>query len=264
MVFFSGDWVAHPDSISDLGRIIDMFLNAVKLCHAPAKWQERHLPTVESIGGMLLRLRSAAPKLQNSTKPTKPAACVYGSEQKMTYLKGNSKGGKAPTLAAAKLKCDAAADCGGITEQYGDYECRQSSTPAAATPQQPASSWPIVNAAAASGGPATAGLIIGAPEHDFSSDKTHYYYNNNVWSLYAMEEFGKFLTATDGPSIGKNVTLGQALVADAAKFRVDLARSIKTCTVRTADGGAFLPVYGTLNATPPVNMHVDAASSYAK
>ena len=29
------------------------------------------------------------------------------------------------------------------------------------------------------------------------------------------------------------------------------------------EGGAFLPVYGELNATPPVNMHVDAKSSYA-
>ena len=65
---------------------------------------------------------------------------------------------------------------------------------------------------------------------DFSSDKTHFYYNNNVWSLYAMEEFGKFLTSTTGPAVGKNVTLGKALVADAARYRVDLARSIKTCT----------------------------------
>ena len=55
---------------------------------------------------------------------------------------------------------------------------------------------------------------------------------------------------------------GKALLEDAAKFRVDLARSIKTCTVHSEDGGAFLPVYGELNATPPVNMHVDAASSY--
>lgn len=171
VVYFSGDWIAHPDSISDLGRIIDMFLNAVKLCHAPAAWQQRHLPTVESIGQMLLRLRSQAPKLQNASKPIIPLACVYDQEHKMTFLAGNSKGGKAPTLAAAKLKCDAAEDCGGITEQYGDYECRQSSTPAAATQKQPANSWPLVNAAAcghataAAAGPATAGLIIGAPEH---------------------------------------------------------------------------------------------------
>ena len=45
-----------------------------------------------------------------------------------------------------------------------------------------------------------------------------------------------------------------ALLADAAKFRVDLARSIKAVTVATVDGGQYLPVYAMLNTTPPVNM----------
>jgi len=221
VVFFSGDWIAHPDSISDLGRVIDMFLNAVRMCDAPAAWQARHLPTVSSIGEMLLRLRSQAPKLRNATSPpVKPERCDYGPEKTMMFLRGNSKGGSAPTLAAAKLKCNAALDCGGITQQYGRYNCRQSSTPAPAPAAQPSNSWPILNAAAcghtapsAEAGPATAGLIIGAPEHDFSSDKTHFYYNNNVWSLYAMEEFGKFLTSADdddhAAAIGKNVSLGK-------------------------------------------------------
>ena len=115
-------------------------------------------------------------------------------------------------------------------------------------------------------GPATAGLIIGAPEHDFSRDKTHYYYNNNVWSLVGMEELGKFLTDDSDPDLptGRNATLGAALLADAAKYRSDLLRSIATCSVRNAtEGSVFLPVYAELNASVPESMHADAASSYA-
>ena len=106
-------------------------------------------------------------------------------------------------------------------------------------------------------------MIIGAPEHDFSGDRTHYYYNNNVWSLFGMEVFGKFLTATGGADIGKNASLGKALLADAVEYRVDLARSIEAVAVATADGGQFLPVFATLNATPPLNMHATRDASYS-
>ena len=275
VVYFSGDWVKHGDSIADLGRIVDLFLNAVKLCSAPAAWQRRHLPTVSSIGARLLNLRSLAPKLQNGTAPTPHRTCVFGAEQTMTYLKGDVRSGEkacsAKTLDAAKAKCAAAADCGGITQQSGMYQCRQSHVPAPATEAQPANSWPITNvvacghsgAATSPGEPATAGLIIGAPEHDFSGDTTHYYYNNNVWSLFGMEVLGSFLTATGGVDIGKNVSLGKALLADAVKYRVDLARSIKVVTVAMVDGGQFLPVFAMLNATPPVNMHATKDSSYS-
>lgn len=273
VVYFSGDWVKHGDSIADLGRILDLFLNAIQLCDAPLAWQRRHLPTVSSIGKRLLHLRSLAPKLPNRPTPTPtphiPPACVFGPEQPMTYLAGNVKAGEKAcsgnTLEEAKAKCLAAADCGGITQQYNSYQCRVSHSPAPAPQKQPSNSWPIVNAVACGhggggattpAGPATAGLIVGAPEHDFSGDTTHYYYNNNVWSLFGMERFGKFLTATSAETanIGKNVSLGKALLADAAKFRVDLARSIKAVTVTTVDGGQYLPVYAMLNTTPPVNM----------
>ena len=248
VVYFSGDWVWEGDSIADLGRIIDLFLNAITLCDPPAAWQRRHLPTVSSIGARLLHLRSLAPRLPNSTAPTKP--CVFGPEQPMTYLAGyvGEQACSANALDAAKDKCAAAADCGGITQQYGMYQCRQSHVPAAATKQQPSNSWPIVNAAACghggpatSAGPATAGLIIGAPEHDFSGDRTHFYYNNNVWSLFGMEVLGQFLTAAGGPEIGKNASLGKALLADAVEFRVDLARSINAVTVATAGGPVPAP-----------------------
>jgi|EP01047_Picozoa_sp_COSAG01_P071821 hypothetical protein len=280
VVYFSGDWVKHGDSIADLGRIIDLFLNAIQLCDAPLAWQKRHLPTVASIGGRLLHLRSLAPKLRpNGTAPTPtptptpaPApACIFGAEHPMTYLAGDVQEGErkcsGKTLEAAKAKCLAAADCGGVTQQYESYQCRKAHSPMAAPKAQPSNSWPIVNAVACGhgnggggggpaspAGPATAGLIIGAPEHDFSGDRTHFYYNNNVWSLFGMERLGTFLTAQTAKDIGKNVSLGKLLLADAARFRVDLARSIEAVTVTTADGGQYLPVFATLNATPPVNM----------
>ena len=43
--------------------------------------------------------------------------CLFGPEVKGVYIAGLSKGGSAPTLAAAQAQCATAADCGGVTEQ---------------------------------------------------------------------------------------------------------------------------------------------------
>jgi hypothetical protein len=81
-----------------LMALTDMTDRAVHFCDPPAAWQKRHLPAVENIAKLLLRLRARAPKLLNGTKPdTSP--CVFSTEVKGTYIAGDSKGGSATTLA---------------------------------------------------------------------------------------------------------------------------------------------------------------------
>jgi hypothetical protein len=104
-------------------------------------------------------------------------------------------------------------------------------------------------------------LIIGPPEHDFSGDKTHFYYNNNLWTLYAMEELGTFLSSPS--TIGQNVTLGKALLEDAVPYRKAIARSIAACTVQQPGAEPYLPVFAATNTTPLENMHSGRDSSYA-
>lgn len=77
-----------------------------------------------------------------------------------------------------------------------------------------------------------------------------------------MEELGAFLVDPAGPDIGKNTTLGAALLADARAFREALAKSITACTV-PSEPYPYLPVYATLNATKPANMHDGRDPSYA-
>ena len=138
-------------------------------------------------------------------------------------------------------------------------------THGASAPKQPSNSWPIVNAVACGhggggattqAGPATAGLIVGAPSMTSLATQLITIITTMYGVSFGMERFGKFLIATNPKraNIGKNASLGKALLADAAKFRVDLARSIKAVTVATVDGGQYLPVYAMLNTTPPVNM----------
>jgi hypothetical protein len=287
VVYFIPPWghgvdnTTGGDSIADYGRLIDLFLRSVKLCNPPVEWQTKHLKTVSRIGELLLRLRSKAPTAlpaNGTAPPSPPLPCTFGLEVEDTYIAGNSKAGSAATLLGAKTKCAKATDCGGITQQYGKYQCRQGHVTKPASETQPANSWLITDPAscrhdpAGNAAPGTAGLIIGPPEHDFSGDRTHYYYNNNVWSLLGIEELGKFLTSSSSsggssggssdPTIGKNVSLGAALLADAVKFRVALASSIETCAVDERDY-PYLPVYAALNTTPPKNMHAGRDPSYA-
>lgn len=256
------------DSIADYGRLIDTYIRAVRFCDAPAAWQRQHLPAVQQIARLLLKLRSKAPKLPH-VPPHAPTPCVFGPEQNMTYIAGDSKAGAAETLAAAEALCAKAPDCGGVTQQGGKYTCRAANEVTPSPAAQPSNSWLITNAEAcghSSAGPATgtvatAGLIIGPPEHDFSGDKTHYYYNNNLFSLYAMEKLGRFLISPS--TIGQNVTLGKALLADAVPYRKAIARSIAACTVQQPGADPYLPVFAATNTTPLENMHSDRDSSYA-
>jgi hypothetical protein len=52
----------NGDSISDYGRLIELFLKAVRLCTTGATdgWSTKYLPTAIKFGDLLLRLRADA------------------------------------------------------------------------------------------------------------------------------------------------------------------------------------------------------------
>ena len=198
------------DSISDLGRLIDLYMKAVRNCRDPS-WAQRYLPAVEAIGEQLLALRRAA------AKGPDPGVC-----------------------------------------------CR--------------------------------GLLQGAPEHDFSGDKTHFYFNNNVWTLRGMVQLGTYLSGGVSPVKGAppvNASLGAALLQEAKLFAPQLAAAVAASTVnhppatttatstatatatatattaaaqaKTEGGGEqpyFLPPFAALNFTPYTSMTESYKSSY--
>ena len=136
------------DSISDLGRLIDLYMKAVRNCR-DSSWAQRYLPAVEAIGEQLLALRRAA------AKGPDPGVC-----------------------------------------------CR--------------------------------GLLQGAPEHDFSGDTTHFYFNNNVWTLRGMVQLGTYLSGGVSPDKGAppvNASLGAALLQEAKLFAPQLAAAVAASTV---------------------------------
>lgn len=166
------------DSISDVGRIIHIFIRATKLCRfgggsqstGLAKWTLRYTPHAEALARRLLRLRAASA----TDTPAPPAGC--------------------------------------------------------------------------------AGMVIGAPEHDWGTVKTKYFFNNNVWTLRGMEELGSFLLANGG-SDERNTTFGKMLLADAKVFRPQLLSCVKACSQTAAfdsEGSVvtFMPPYASLNSTP--------------
>ena len=56
------------------------YIRAVRFCEAPMAWQQQHLPAVQQIGELLLRLRSRAPQLPPKPflpRPSRP--CSYSS-----------------------------------------------------------------------------------------------------------------------------------------------------------------------------------------
>ena len=88
-------------------------------------------------------------------------------------------------------------------------------------------------------------MIIGQPEHDWSSVKTKYFFSNNVWILKGMEISGKYL-------LKANATLGEMLLEDASAFR-KISSCVEACVVENATS-VFLPPYASLNATPYPSM----------
>ena len=86
------------------------------------------------------------------------------------------------------------------------------------TPSQ--TSWLVANPGTCRrGDPGAAGLIVGAPEHDWSRDTHNAFYNNNVWSAVGLQRLGAFLSAVD-PTSGnpRNASLGAEMIAAGAKL----------------------------------------------
>ena len=105
-----------------------------------------------------------------------------------------------------------------------------------------------------------AGLLQGAPEHDWFNVQKDYFYNNNVWICRGMAVLGWHLQAD--PKL--NQTLAKALLADAAKYRSDIASSVKLCLIPAKGKAmAFLPPYAKMNTTPYTSMTTNREASYS-
>ena len=196
------------------GRLIDLFIHAVRLCGgsdppraaaagASEGWEVRLLPKITAMGEMLLRLRAKAPVAPIGPPPP-PAACKYGAAVPHSYIAGYPAGGSRTqaSLAAAQTACDGVIDCTGVTLRAGrgghTYELRAGPTTIKESTNE--TSWLILNSVACghSGGagpaaPGTAGLLVGAPEHDWQGVKTKFFFNNNVWALRGMQVLGRYL-----------------------------------------------------------------------
>ena len=125
-------------------------------------------------------------------------------------------------------------------------------------------------------------MVIGAPEHDFGSDTTHYYFNVQAWTLRGMVLLGHFLsspptsvytssytststtaTAAATATAPLNSTLGHALLADAKLFAPELAASVKCSLISRNDSAYFMPVFAGTGAKPFSHMTESRDSSYA-
>lgn len=253
-------WGSAHDSYSDLGRLIDIFIRAVRYCRPSAEWESKQFAKVSLIAEFGLSLLAAAPSF--APIPSKKVPCIFGPKITNSYLAGYVKEAdcKATTLAATKALCSRHTDCGGVTEQYGHYECRTGNTPINGSNASPANSWAITNLADCHRNPATAGLVIGAPEHDWSGTTNLAFYNNNAWLAAGFDRLGVFLS--EGPST-RNSSFAARLIKAGARLKAAINASVTACTVTGADGYAFVPPYAHVNATPYTSMFQGREASYA-
>ena len=257
-------WPNAPDSLSDYGRLVDLYIRVVDLCDPPAAWATKQLGAVTRMSTYMLKLHvgvSPPPPPSPPGPPGPPVACTFGPEQKQTYIAGTPSGGAQPsaTLAAAQALCTKTQDCGGITYQYDAYQLRSGH---AALPNPPkgksaAESWLVTNAEVChSGDPATAGLVLGAPEHDWSRTQNLAFYNNNAWLATGMHRIGTFLMKSDPH-------LARALLGNASTLTGSLQSSLKACMVLDSNGAVvFAPPYAHANATPYTSMTESREASY--
>jgi hypothetical protein len=173
---------------------------------------------------------------------------------------GNQSNMSASTLSTAMAICQSFLDCGGVTESGGVYQVRAGSW---VTDDSSSTSWLVSNPGVCRRGAAgAAGLIVGAPEHDWSRDTHNAFYNNNVWSAAGLERLGAYLSAND-PSTGtpRNATLGADMLAGGARLRAAVQASIAACSVANPPLNAtFVPPYAEVNSTPYTSMYVTCPS----
>jgi hypothetical protein len=245
------------DSLSDFGRLIELYLKAVRYCTdgASAEWSSRYLPKAVMMGNLLLKLRKAA----TNPTPAQKWSCYTFTAQEQKDINAKKVGNKCEQACEQEEQnvCEKGGHAfthGNNADHYGcgTCWCCQKATPSAPSPgPTPA--------------PGTKGLLKGPPEHDFGRDRSHYYYNNQVWSLRGLESLGQYLT--EGPT-PVNATLGQQLLKEATGMRTDLEASIATCAVPggSKDEAAavkLLPPFAELGFTPYKTMTDTRDSSYA-
>ena len=246
-------WTYEGDSVGDLGRLVELYLRAVRLCRPAAAWQARNLAPVSRIAEHLLRLRARAPALGRHP-PGRPACgwgeplcanCSFTGSPKDRCAPrlgptGDLQPHTAPNLTAAKGLCEQLPDCTGVTqlelEDGGGSGSFVVGAGAVVQNDSAVASWQIQNLAACrapgTAGPALAGLVVGPAEHDWCGAWNTAFFDVQILNLAAMERLGEWLTSTSTTTgLGGNKSLGLALLADARDYRVALARSVDACSV---------------------------------
>jgi hypothetical protein len=54
-------WTYQGDSIADLGRLVDIYLRAIRLCRPTPQWEQRLLPAVLRVGTLILTMQKGVP-----------------------------------------------------------------------------------------------------------------------------------------------------------------------------------------------------------
>jgi hypothetical protein len=240
-----GPWGSQGDSISDFGRLIELYLKAVRYCTdgSAAAWSTQYLPKVVMMGELLLKLRQEA----SSPPAPSPWSCYQFTPEEQKDINAHK--------ISSKMVCEDHnyTFTSGKNDQYPGcgtcWCCKNSPAP---PPPAPA--------------PGTKGLLAGPPEHDFSGTTDKYFYNNQVWTVRGLESFGQYLTEGDQPV---NATLGQQMLKEAIGLRSDIEASINACVVpgdsnddATADL-KFLPPFAELGFKPYKTMTESRDASYA-
>ena len=262
-------WPGAPDSLSDYGRLVDLFIRTVKMCDPPTTWTTKQLGPASRIASYMLQLHATAPPPAPPPHPGPPPPCTFGPPQNHSYIANYpSEGpGSAKTLHDAMATCALAKDCGGVTFQHGKYQLRAGhQTIPVPRGTADATSWLVNNTALCRPtDPAMAGLVLGAPEHDWSRTTNRAFYNNNAWLATGMHRFGKFL-ASRSHLLGGDVpsTLASDLLGNASQLANAVQASLQLVQVRNgSDHLVFVPSYAQVNVTPYTSMHSTREASYS-
>ena len=111
---------------------------------------------------------------------------------------------------------------------------------------------------------ASAGMVYGSPEHDLCTDQD-YWYHNNAWFVRGMTESGKLFSDLCPQYCPAGYdAFGATLLAEAARFRADLAASLAMTVTMGADGRPFfVPPIARVGIAPYKSMIESTVSMYS-
>jgi hypothetical protein len=97
---------------------------------------------------------------------------------------------------------------------------------------------------------AVAGLVLGAPEHDWSGTTNLAFYNNNAWLATGMSRIGAYLSASGPPG---SAIFASHLLGNGTMLAAAVQKSLKAVAVHNSSGHLiFVPSYVPLLCLLPL------------